>query len=489
MPTLTALCQELGGDLYPADGVEPTPREVTAVHVSELLDPAPYLSGGELLLTTGMVLTGQADEARGYVARLRERDIAALGFGLGVVHASVPHTLLDSCASLGLPLMLVPPPTPFLVVARRFWSLLVEESQQELRAALASHRDLVRAAAGPHPVSAVVRSLAGAVGGWAAQLSADGQVMETWPRSRRWNAAQVASEIGRLRLAGPRSSAVFPLAGEEVVLHPVCTGGRATGFLAAARPGGMKAADRQLVLAAVSLLALEGEQRRRGVIARRVTRSCVARLVMSGFVPAARSLAADCGLPPVPSRLRVLGLGGLQRASFDDVLDMVEASLPSPSQPVGVFQGSCAWVLLPSEDATAALGAVTPLVSEHAGHARALLSAELGVAELHQHLSGLNHALEALLPGQVRDCTPTDAPQALVDLGTLLAYRRSDLVPAVVAYLRHRGQWERAAADLGVHRNTLRHRIGTAIRVLGQDLDDPDVASRVWLELRARGLA
>ena len=46
-----------------------------------------------------------------------------------------------------------------------------------------------------------------------------------------------------------------------------------------------------------------------------------------------------------------------------------------------------------------------------------------------------------------------------------------------------------AARDLGIHRNTLRHRIGVASRVLGADLNDPDVASRLWLALRAAGLA
>ena len=48
---------------------------------------------------------------------------------------------------------------------------------------------------------------------------------------------------------------------------------------------------------------------------------------------------------------------------------------------------------------------------------------------------------------------------------------------------------QRAAADLGVHRNTLRNRIATATRVLGADLDDPDVAAHLWLALRASGLA
>jgi purine catabolism regulator len=40
-----------------------------------------------------------------------------------------------------------------------------------------------------------------------------------------------------------------------------------------------------------------------------------------------------------------------------------------------------------------------------------------------------------------------------------------------------------------VHRNTLRHRMTTAARVTGADLDEPDTASQLWLALRDRGLA
>ncbi|MBV9805522.1 MAG: PucR family transcriptional regulator ligand-binding domain-containing protein, partial [Solirubrobacterales bacterium] len=41
------------------------------VHISELLDPTPWLSGGELLLTTGMQLQTPA-QAREFVGRLAD---------------------------------------------------------------------------------------------------------------------------------------------------------------------------------------------------------------------------------------------------------------------------------------------------------------------------------------------------------------------------------------------------------------------------------
>jgi len=59
----------------------------------------------------------------------------------------------------------------------------------------------------------------------------------------------------------------------------------------------------------------------------------------------------------------------------------------------------------------------------------------------------------------------------------------------LVAYLRHRGQWDAAARDIGVHRNTVRHRIVTIRELLAADPDDPDTAADLWLYFRRNGLS
>jgi purine catabolism regulator len=74
-------------------------------------------------------------------------------------------------------------------------------------------------------------------------------------------------------------------------------------------------------------------------------------------------------------------------------------------------------------------------------------------------------------------------------LEPVVAYRRADLVPALAAYLRHRGAWEPAAREVGVHRHTLRARIRRAEELLGVDLASVDVTSEIWLALRALGRA
>src|SRR5665811_2209932 len=102
MPTLAALCRALGPDLEPVTDLPIPQAEVSGVHVSELTDPTPYLQGGELLLTTGMGLTGHEAQARAYAARLARHGVAGLGLGLGPIHDEVPPTLVRACEAAGL---------------------------------------------------------------------------------------------------------------------------------------------------------------------------------------------------------------------------------------------------------------------------------------------------------------------------------------------------------------------------------------------------
>jgi PucR family transcriptional regulator, purine catabolism regulatory protein len=58
-----------------------------------------------------------------------------------------------------------------------------------------------------------------------------------------------------------------------------------------------------------------------------------------------------------------------------------------------------------------------------------------------------------------------------------------ELVESLRVWLGAHGQWEAAAARLGVHRHTLRKRIRRAEELLGRDLDSPGVRAELWLAL------
>jgi len=50
-------------------------------------------------------------------------------------------------------------------------------------------------------------------------------------------------------------------------------------------------------------------------------------------------------------------------------------------------------------------------------------------------------------------------------------------------WLAHLGQWDPAAAELGIHRHTLRNRMNTAADILGRSLDSPGTRSELWLAM------
>lgn len=53
------------------------------------------------------------------------------------------------------------------------------------------------------------------------------------------------------------------------------------------------------------------------------------------------------------------------------------------------------------------------------------------------------------------------------------------------AWLAHHGSWDRTAAALGVHRNTVRQRVARCASLLAADLDDPDTRMELWFALRS----
>src|SRR5215212_5860496 len=105
MLTLRDLLSDL--DVRLMSGGDELDAPVRWVHISELEDPTPFLSGGELLLTTGMALE-DPETQRAYVARLAAHGLSGLGLGTGFAHDSVPDALAKAAAEHGFALFEVP---------------------------------------------------------------------------------------------------------------------------------------------------------------------------------------------------------------------------------------------------------------------------------------------------------------------------------------------------------------------------------------------
>ncbi|MBA3821202.1 MAG: PucR family transcriptional regulator ligand-binding domain-containing protein, partial [Deltaproteobacteria bacterium] len=151
-------------------------RAVRWVHISELADPTPWLSGGELLLTTGMNLA-TPDAQREFVARLAAHDLAGLGLGVGFAHAEAPQALREAAAKLSFPVFEVPYDVPFIALTEKAFSHLVNEQYVVLQRALSAHERLERIVLSEQGLEGVTDALAALIGGAALVYDARGGVL------------------------------------------------------------------------------------------------------------------------------------------------------------------------------------------------------------------------------------------------------------------------------------------------------------------------
>ncbi|WP_035794022.1 PucR family transcriptional regulator [Kitasatospora mediocidica] len=134
-----------------------------------------------------------------------------------------------------------------------------------------------------------------------------------------------------------------------------------------------------------------------------------------------------------------------------------------------------------------ALGISAPAPIDEAGAAFAQAERALAVA-LRGGRRSVGHeevGAGSLLPLLGEDAVTAFAEGLLRPLRDHDRTARGDLVASLRAWLSRHGQWDAAAADLGVHRHTLRYRMRRVEELLGRSLDDTDVRMELWLALRS----
>ncbi|TDC42591.1 PucR family transcriptional regulator [Micromonospora sp. KC213] len=168
-------------------------RAVRWVHVTELTDPASFLKGGELVLTTGMPLPTEPALIRNYVDELAQVGAAGLVIELVRRYRQPPDALVRACRSHDLPLVVLTREVNFVDVTQTVHALILGSQVESLRRTQQVHEaftsltlrgaspdELVRAAAemSGHPVvlenlihQAILHDTAGrpltdVLGGW-----------------------------------------------------------------------------------------------------------------------------------------------------------------------------------------------------------------------------------------------------------------------------------------------------------------------------------
>ncbi|MFJ5173931.1 helix-turn-helix domain-containing protein [Streptomyces griseoviridis] len=205
---------------------------IHSAHTSEMADPYPYLLGGELLLTAGVHIpdaAGSVSYFDDYVGRIVAAGGAALGFGVAPVHDTVPRALVAACAAYELPLVEVPPQTPFAAVARAVWQLMAQARLAELRRVTEAQQSLAAAASRPDPVPSVLHRLSRRLDGWAVLYGPEGtEIASAGPRP----AAPVAHALASL------TTVVRPADAQAPPVHPGQAGAQGVASAPSGGPAG-----------------------------------------------------------------------------------------------------------------------------------------------------------------------------------------------------------------------------------------------------------
>ena len=467
---------------------------ISWAHISELDDPTVYLDGGELLLTTGLGMDERTDHDA-FVGRLVGHGLAGLGFGTGLSHEVVPQPLVEAAERRGLALVEIPERTPFIAITKAVSAALAAEAYAQVVRTDEAQRALTAAALGTQGTGRVLRQLARRLDAWVLLLDAAGRIEQAVPATAADRLAELTDEIVLVRRHRGPTSRTVPTRDGRAVLQPLRLRGRAV--LAVGREAGFALADMQIVGAAVSVLTLLHASTAAVDEARSELRAALLRMALAGQADAARDIAVALEGPQPSPPLRVVAFRGRgpELAELADTLDAWGAE----HGPLFIAELDGAVVALAGAEDRAVdwLGALAgPGV--HAG-----VSQPIGLAEVAAGFAQADRAVAAaqrngvplvrfveLTAGRLHELLPAADTAVFADtlLGPLRCYdaeHGARLVESLQEWLSRHGQWDAAAARLGVHRHTLRARIRRAETLLGRSLDCPGLRAELWFALHA----
>jgi purine catabolism regulator len=480
-------------------------RGIRWVHPIELEDPAPWLRGGELILTTGLHLPRTTDGQRQYVDRLASAGVAALGFGVGLKYGCVPRSLFSQCEIRGLPLLEVPRPTPFIAIVQTVAERLSQQESMALQRTVKQQHLMTEAA--------LVSGVAGVVGHLARALHGRVVVVDAHLAPLATSAADTDDVVTRVRLefAGQRDPcARLSISIDDgqgcLVVQSLGVGPVLRGLLGVATTEPLNAADRMLLSQAAVLLALELERPQVVLDAQRELASTMLQLLLDVDV------ASEAAARP----LRHLGFG-----LRDDVCVLLVTGsgprLPLEQQTGAALEAlGCAFlltgrdegtaVLVPSNDVDRAIDALLSMFrDEHQYNAVIGVSAQVAPQHVAYGFRGACHAARRAKFERLRvarfdnetlhmlfaDATVRESIRSLTEpiLRRVISAHKtssSDLLASAEAFVRYNGSWEIASRAVGVHRHTLHHRMQKVEELTELNFDSAEDRAALLLAFLAR---
>ncbi len=455
-------------------------RPVRWAHVCELEDPAPWLEGWELVMTTGMGVPREPERQRTYIERMAAAQIAGLAVSQDLLAPPLSEELREAADRTAFPVLEVSIEVPFVALARTIAAANTEGAQRRLVTHLGIFDTLRAGTAEGVPFPELLRRMEDLAGYRLFPCSPTGHpILDGVPAP--------PEEVVRRHL--PRRRGQPPgIPGGYIVTIPLAD--RTAGYLVALEREGVEPAGLTAVqhIATVVALELANREREREVL-RRVGAETLAELLAGAIEPsAARTRLGFAGIDPD----RELVLAALEERADDTE---VHRALAERAVAHLLLPQRERYLLLQAEDVAAALPG---LEGSAVGLSRPFRIEE-GLAEARREaLWALARARDrservARFPdGADATWLPTDAGalEALVRrvLGPVLeADRRrgSELVRSLRVWLEHDRRTEQAARRLLIHKHTLAYRLKRIEQLTGRDLARTADLADLWLAIRA----
>ncbi|MGO1544125.1 MAG: PucR family transcriptional regulator [Gulosibacter sp.] len=435
---------------------------------TEMPDPGPFLTGGELVLTTGMRLRS-VRACRNFVRAVAAAGSRGIGFGSGFTHEQIPEALLDEARRAGIPVLEVPVQVSFALVVKRVAYANASDRVEKVEAQYRRRERLVALLMGDGGLESMLATLGRETGAHVA-VSVNGELIS-----------------GSLEIDDPQ------ITGWDAL--PIALGPAGQATLHVSRPRN----DDELLTTSRTLVGLHlAQTARRRRDAREQAGQVIGDLIAGRLAPEVVTPRLESiGLEPGGTfRMLVVTGTGQRRA------DLAAMQLPSSLRDtVATVLDDRLTVLLDARDVAPQVAAEALIVATRA----AGIPARVGIGGPYPATSALRwswyealDALDRLATDEVIGEAPrlsiaalilgaADAPIAdLAEelLGPLERHDRehgTQLVATLDAFLANSGAANEVAQVLGTHRNTVRYRIDQVASITG--LDPRITADAVQLSL------